>query len=158
MAEKVLAPAVEALALLGAGRDPGCWIAWGEDPAARYAILAPAPAGLAIVNVRVNVPGEGPRAGGKVTRWSRVQVGELSVEVQGGHRLITFQVESHLLHAADDEADEVASFAATIFAAIDGRWTTVSQAIALPAPTSVGSSSSSPEAVQRQPQPKAFDT
>ena len=35
MAAKVLAPAIEALALLGADRDPDCWIAWGDDPAAR---------------------------------------------------------------------------------------------------------------------------
>ena len=51
-------------------------------------------AGLVQVNVRVNVPGEGPRTTGKLVRWHRVQVGELSVEIQGGHRLLTFQVES----------------------------------------------------------------
>jgi hypothetical protein len=121
MAEKVLAPARDALALLGAERDPECWIAWGDDPQVRWTILAPAIAGLVQVNVRVNVPGEGPRAAGKLVRWHRVQIGELSVEIQGGHRLLTFQVESLLLHGAGAEADAVAAFVERLFAAMDGR-------------------------------------
>jgi hypothetical protein len=121
MAEKVLAPVRDGLALLGAERDPECWIAWGDDPQARWTILAPADAGLVQVNVRVNVPGEGPRAAGKLIRWHRVQIGELSVEIQGGHRLLTFQVESLLLHGADAEADAVAAFVERLFAALDGR-------------------------------------
>jgi hypothetical protein len=73
-------PVVEsALVTLGAERDPECWIAWGDDPAVRYMIFAPTPGGLAQVSVRVNVLGEGPRAGGKVVRWGRVQLGELGV-------------------------------------------------------------------------------
>jgi hypothetical protein len=123
MAEKVLGPARDALALLGAERDPECWIVWGDDPQARWALLVPSAAGLVQVNVRVNVPGEGPRSAGKLIRWHRVQIGELSVEIQGGHRLLTFQVESHLLHGADAEADAVASFVETLFAAMDGRTT-----------------------------------
>jgi hypothetical protein len=122
VAAKVVAPAIDALVLLGGGRDPECWIVWGDDPSARYTILAPAIAGLVMVNVRVNVPGEGPRAAGKIVRWHRVQIGELSVEVQGGHRLISFQVETHPLHGVDGDADMVAAFADGIFAAIDGRW------------------------------------
>jgi hypothetical protein len=121
MADKVLAPARDALALLGAERDPECWIAWGDDPAVRWTILAPAVAGLIQVNVRVNVPGEGPRSAGKLIRWHRVQIGELSVEIQGGHRLLTFQVESLLLHGADAEADAVAAFVESLLAAMDGR-------------------------------------
>ena len=121
MADKVLRPARAALALLGADSDPECWIVWGDDPAARWSILIPSPAGLVQVNVRVNVPGEGPRATGKLIRWHRVQVGELSVEIQGGHRLLTFQVEAYLLHGADGEADAVATFVETLFAAMDGR-------------------------------------
>jgi hypothetical protein len=121
MAEKVLAPAHDALALLGAERDPECWIVWGDDPQARWTLLVPSVAGLVQVNVRVNVPGEGPRSAGKVIRWHRVQIGELSVEIQGGHRLLTFQVESQLLHGADAEADAMASFVETLFAAMDGR-------------------------------------
>jgi hypothetical protein len=153
MTAKVVASAIEALALLGAGRDPDCWIVWGDDPAVRYTILAPALAGLVIVNVRVNVPGEGPRAAGRLVRWHRVQVGELSVEIQGGHRLITFQVESQLLHGANDGADEVAAFVDSIFAAIDGRWATLTSAIALPGPSAPSSS----EAVPQMPGPKASD-
>jgi len=76
---------------------------------------------LVLVNVRVSVPGEGPRAGGKVVRWPRVQLGELAVEIQGGHRLVTFQVETHVLNGADTAADAIAVFAQTIFAAVDGR-------------------------------------
>ena len=134
MTAKVVGTATEALVLLGAGRDPDCWIAWGDDPAARYTILAPVVAGLVMVNIRVNVPGEGPRAAGKIVRWNRVQVGELAVEIQGGHRLITFQVESQLLHGANDEADEVAAFGDRVFAGIDGRWATFTDVIALPGP------------------------
>jgi hypothetical protein len=121
MADKVLAPARDALALLGVERDPECWIVWGDDPQVRWTLLVPSAAGLVQVNVRVNVPGEGPRSAGKLIRWHRAQVGELSVEIQGGHRLLTFQVESHLLHGADAEADIVASFVETLFAAMDGR-------------------------------------
>jgi hypothetical protein len=121
MADKVLSPARDALALLGADRDPECWIVWGDDPQSRWTLLVPTVAGLVQVNVRVNVPGEGPRVAGKLIRWHRVQVGELSVEIQGGHRLLTFQVESQLLHGADAEADAVAAFVETLFAAMDGR-------------------------------------
>lgn len=153
MAPKVMASTTSALVLLGAGHDPECWIAWGDDPAVRYTILAPAIAGLVIVNVRVNVPGEGPRAAGKIVRWQRVSVGELSVEIQGAHRLITFQVESQLLHGADETADEVASFVDTIFAAIDGRWKPLADAIALPGPFSTGTT----DAVPRIPAPSPSD-
>ena len=73
------------------------------------------------MHVRVNVPGEGPRASGKVVRWSRVQAGELAVEIQGGHRLVTFQVDTQVLTGADDVADRIADFAQALFAAIDGR-------------------------------------
>jgi hypothetical protein len=121
MADKVLAPARDALVLLGTEPDPECWIVWGDDPAVRWTILVPAVAGLVQVNVRVNVPGEGPRSAGKLVRWHRVQIGELSVEIQGGHRLLTFQVESHLLHGSDTDADAVASFVESLFAAMDGR-------------------------------------
>jgi hypothetical protein len=121
MTDKVLGPAVEALTLLGADRDPECWIAWGDDPQIRWTLLVPSAAGLIQIHVRVNVPGEGPRAAGKLIRWHRVQVGELSVEVQGGHRVLTFQVESALLHGADDNAEAAAAFVDRLFAAMDGR-------------------------------------
>jgi hypothetical protein len=121
MADKVLVPTRDALALLGGDPDPECWIAWGDDPSTRWTLLAPSAAGLIQVNVRVNVPGEGPRAAGKLIRWHRVQIGELSVEIQGMHRVLTFQVESALLHGADADADAAAAFAERLFAAMDGR-------------------------------------
>jgi hypothetical protein len=118
---KVLAVVDAALAGLGADPDPDCWVIWGDDPRIRYMLLVPTPSGLVLVTVRVAVPGEGPRAGGKVVRWSRVQLGELAVEIQGGHRLVTFQAETHVLNGADAAADAIASFAQTLFAAVDGR-------------------------------------
>ena len=121
VAPKVLAVVEAALAALGAEADPECWIAWGDDPAARYLVLAPTPAGLIQINVRVNAPGEGPRAGGKVIRWNRVQLGELGVELVGGHRLVTFQIDQIVLNGSDDIADDVAAFAQVLMAAVDGR-------------------------------------
>ena len=118
---KVMAVVESAIIVLGAERDPECWVAWGDDPAIRYLILAPTQGGLAEIHVRVNVPGEGPRAGGKVVRWSRVQLGELGVEIQGGHRLVSFQVDTHVLNGVDEAGDAIAAFARTLFAAIDGR-------------------------------------
>lgn len=154
MAPRVLAATTDALALLGAGRDPECWIVWGDDPAGRYTILAPALAGLVLVNVRVNVPGEGPRAAGKIVRWHRVEVGELSVETQGGHRLITFQVQSQLLRGTDAAADEAADFVDSLFAAMDGRSAALLNAV--PPPNASGPSAE--EAVALLPDPKASDS
>ena len=122
---KVLSVVDGALAGLGADPDPECWVVWGDDPATRYALLVPTPSGLVVVNVRVSVPGEGPRAGGKVVRWPRVQLGELAVEIQGGHRLVTFQVEAQVLNGADAAGDAIAAFAQALFAAVDGRPTPV---------------------------------
>ena len=80
---KVLAVAEAVLATLGAVPDSDCWVIWGDDPGVRWALLAPTPAGLVTAHVRVNVPQEGPRAAGKLVRWSRIQLGEIAVEVQG---------------------------------------------------------------------------
>jgi hypothetical protein len=109
------------LAALGAADDPHCWVVWGEEPATRYTILVPTDPGLVVCHVRVMVPGEGPRASGKLVRWSRVAIGELGVEVQHGHRLLSFQVEQQILRGVDAEADDVAAFARRVIAAIDGR-------------------------------------
>jgi hypothetical protein len=121
VAPKVLAVVEQALVALGAEVDPVCWVAWGDDPSIRYLVFVPTPAGLAQVNVRVSVPGEGPRASGKLIRWNRVQLGELGVEIQGGHRLVTFQVESQVLNGADAPADAIAAFAQVLLAGVDGR-------------------------------------
>ena len=121
IAPKVLPIVDAALSGLGAEPDPECWVVWGDDPRSRYILFVPTASGLVLVNVRVEVPGEGPRAGGKVVRWSRVQLGELAVEIQGGHRLVTFQVEAQVLNGADVAGDAIADFAQVLFAAVDGR-------------------------------------
>jgi len=119
MTPKVMATISSALDLLGAGPDPECWVAWGEDPTVRYFIFVVTDAGILKVNVRVNVPGEGPRASGSLVRWNRLQIGELAVEIQGGHRLLNFQLEGVLLRGQDDTADDVAEFAQAVFLAMD---------------------------------------
>lgn len=121
MTPKVLAVLEPVLSSMGAAPDPSCWVAWGDDPAVRYTVLAPTPPGLLVMHVRVNVPQEGPRAGGKLVRWNRVQIGELAVEMAGGHRLLSFQVESQVLRGSDADADTIAAFALELFAAVDGR-------------------------------------
>jgi hypothetical protein len=118
---RVLEVVVPVLESLGAEEDPHCWVAWGDDPGIRYLILAPTSAGLVTCSVRLALPGEGPRASGKVIRWHRVQVGELAVESTGGHRLVSFQVETQILRGADAAADRIASFGLALLAAIDGR-------------------------------------
>ena len=114
----VLVPVLESL---GAESDPHCWVAWGDDPGVRYMVFAPTPAGLVTCSVRLALPGEGPRASGKVVRWQRVQLGELAVETVGGHRLVSFQVESQVLRGADAVADRITAFGLAMFAAVDGR-------------------------------------
>ncbi len=121
MGPKVLGVIDAALAMFGAEADPECWTVWGDDPAIRYAILVPVPSGLIQLNVRVNVPGEGPRASGKLIRWHRVQSGELTVEIHGGHTMVNFNVENAVIHAQDAEAPDVSLFARIIYDAIDGR-------------------------------------
>ncbi len=121
MAPRVLAVIEPVLASLGAEADPSAWVMWGEDPGVRYVVLVPTDAGLLQVLVRVSVPGEGPRASAKVIRWNRLQVGELGLEMVSGHRVLGFQVESHILRGSDDEGDAIASFALELFARIDGR-------------------------------------
>jgi hypothetical protein len=120
-APKVIAVIEQALVALGGDPDPECWVAWGDDSRIRYLVLVPTPAGMLQISVRVMVPGEGPRAAGKVVRWARLQLGELAVEIQGGHRLVTFQVENLVLTGADTAADGISAFAQALFAAVDGR-------------------------------------
>jgi hypothetical protein len=121
-----LAPPVRAVVdpvvtALGADPDPWAWIAWGDEPAVRFTILAPVPAGLIVAIVRVNVPGEGPRVSAKLVRWPRVQVGDLSIETSAGHRLLSIQVEGIVLKGVDDEATRIAQFVQVVFAGADNR-------------------------------------
>lgn len=121
VAPKITAIVDPVIAAFGVGDDPDGWIAWGEEPGQRYTILVPTDAGLVTCYVRVNVPGEGPRAAAKLLRWNRVQLGELAIETQGAHRLLSFQVEQLVLRGADAEADRIAAFAMDMFDAVDGR-------------------------------------
>jgi hypothetical protein len=118
---KVTAVVDPVIASFGTSVDPECWVAWGEEPAQRHTILVITPPGLVTCYVRVNVPGEGPRAAAKLIRWNRVQLGELAIETQGSHRLLSFQVEALVLRGADDVADRIAAFALDLFDAVDGR-------------------------------------
>jgi hypothetical protein len=118
---KVLAVVEPILAALGAARDPSCWVAWGEEPAMRWGLLAPTAAGLVTLAVRVHIPQEGPRASGKLIRWPRVQVGDFAVEMQGGHRFSSASVEGVVMRGRDEEADRIGTFMQTVFAALDGR-------------------------------------
>jgi hypothetical protein len=122
MDPKVLALVEPVLTALGADADPHCWIFWGDDPGSRWLIMAVTPAGLCSVNVRVNVPGEGPRAAGRLLRWTRVQVGELAVETAtGGRMVLSSQVEGQVLRAVGGDVPVAAAFVASILAAMDGR-------------------------------------
>jgi hypothetical protein len=121
MTARVLGVVEPVLSAMGADDDPECWVAWGDDPSIRYAVLAPTGAGLVVANIRVNNPGEGPRATAKLVRWPRVQLGELSIETHGGRRLLSFQVEGQILRGADADADRVSAFALWLMASADGR-------------------------------------
>ncbi len=121
MTLKVLAVVEPVIAAMGSESDPHCWVAWGDDPNVRYTVFLPLPPGLVACTVRVNVPGEGPRASAKLIRWARVQVGELVLETQAGHRVASFQLEQQVLRAADAQADRIARFGLAVLAAIDGR-------------------------------------
>ena len=121
MAPKVVAVIEPVLVSLGADPDGAAWVVWGDDPGVRYLILVPTELGLVEIHVRVNVPQEGPRASGKLVRWNRVQLGELAIEMAGGHRILSFQVESQVLRGSDDEADAIAAFARMLIGAADGH-------------------------------------
>ena len=118
---RVVAVVDPMLAMFGCEPDPACWVSWGDDPGMRYTVFIPTDAGMVQVNVRVNVPGEGPRAGGKLIRWNRLQMGDLAVEMQGGHRILSLPLEGLILRGTDAVADEVAAFVLDVLAAIDGR-------------------------------------
>ena len=121
---RVLGVVQPVLAALGVDESVDVWVVWGDEPQVRWSILAPTLAGLATVSVRVSVLQEGPRASGKLTRWPRVQVGDLAVEMQGSHRVVATTVEGQVLRGIDDVADRIAAFIAAIYASIDGRPTT----------------------------------
>jgi hypothetical protein len=118
---KVESTVVAVLTSMGAEPDPECWVLWGDDPMVRWFLMAPTSAGLVEVNVRVNVSQEGPRAAGRLVRWSRVQVGDFQAEALAGHRVLNFQIESHVFHAVDAECEALSGFIRGMLALIDSR-------------------------------------
>jgi hypothetical protein len=117
---KTMAVVTPVLGVMGVEADPQAWVQWGDDPGTKYTIFVPLAAGLVIVSVR-NLGEMGYRAAAKMVRWSRVQLGDLSVETEGSHRMISFQLESMVLRGADDVADAVGRFALVVFAAVEAR-------------------------------------
>jgi hypothetical protein len=118
---KVMAVVTPVLGVVEVEEDPHAWVQWGDDPATKYSLLVPIPAGLVVVAVRANIAGSGPRATAKIVRWSRLQMGELAVETEGTHRMVSFQVESFVLRGADENADAIGRFALVLLAAVEGR-------------------------------------
>jgi hypothetical protein len=120
MSINVLNALTPVLADLGADGDPGCWVIWGEDPEFRYSIMVPTPAGLVTIAVRLS-GGEGPRVTGKLVRWAKLQVSELSVEASGDIRIVAVQVEGQVLKGMNEEAGKICEFVRGLLAGIDGR-------------------------------------
>ncbi len=50
-----------------------------------------------------------------------MQLGDLAVEMQGGHRILSIPLEGVILRGTDETADLVAAFVLDALAAIDGR-------------------------------------
>ena len=121
LAQKAVDSVGAILTSLGAEADAHCWIIWGDETGSRWTLMAPCPAGLAVVNVRAGGMGEGSRASGRLIRWSKVQVGELAAESERGHRLVMFQIEGQPIRGTDDNADDVAAFAGLALAGVEGR-------------------------------------
>jgi hypothetical protein len=121
MSNAVLTVLRPVLTDLGASADPDCWVQWGEDPEIRYLVMVPTRAGLISTAVRVNTGPDGPRATGKLIRWARLQLSELSVESAAGHRVVAVQVEGQVLKGTDGDADRICEFVRGLVAAVDGR-------------------------------------
>ena len=119
--QKVIDAVASILAALGAEPDAHCWVSFGDETGSRWTLLAPTEAGLVAVNVRPGAPGEGPRAGGRLIRWTKAQLGELAAETEHGHRIVMFQIEGQPVRGVDDGADEVAAFARLAIAGLEGR-------------------------------------
>jgi hypothetical protein len=118
---KVLDMVGSILVSLGSEADPHGWVMWGDETGSRWTLMAPCPAGLAVVNVRAGGLQEGARAGGRLIRWSKVQLGELAAESERGHHLVMFQIEGQPIRGTDDNAHDVAAFAGLVLAGLEGR-------------------------------------
>ncbi len=109
----------------------------------KYSILASSLGGLIAVAVRPIGGEEGPRATGKLVRWSKLSISELSVEASGGHRMVAVQVDSHVLKGFDDNADLICEFVRGLIAGVENRTPQILApnmiAIAAPAGSGCGS-------------------
>jgi hypothetical protein len=121
MSNTVLGVLTPVIGDLGAADDPECWVIWGEDPDIRYYVMVPTRAGMIWTAVRVNTPAAAARATGKLVRWPRLQLSELSVESAEGHRIVAVQVEGQVLKGVDDAADRICEFVRGLIGAVDGR-------------------------------------
>jgi hypothetical protein len=117
---RTMAVVTPVLGVTGVEDDPHAWVQWGDDPGTKYTIFVPITSGLVIVSVR-NLGETGYRAAAKTVRWPRVQLGDLSVETEGPHRMVSFQLESMVIRGADDTADSIGRFALVVYAAIQGQ-------------------------------------
>jgi len=129
MTDRVVSILVPALADLGAEPNPECWVAWGEYPDLKYSILAPTPAGLIYVAIRMTTPIEGPRVTAKLIRWPKVAIGELSLESTSSYRMVAVQVEGLVIKGMDEEADRICTFVRGLIAGTDGRQQQMTPAI-----------------------------
>ena len=101
---------------------PSCWVVWGDDPG--RALRPPRPdrrRPAAGPGPGQRARQEGPRARRKLIRWNRVQLGELALEMAGGHRLLGFQVEGHVLRGVGRRGRCDGRVRAGAVRAVDGR-------------------------------------
>jgi hypothetical protein len=105
---------------LGARDATPCYVAWGEQPEARFQVMLSTDGGLAIFSVRANVPQEGPRLSGRLVRWARVQVGELTFEAHSGHVQVSAQFEGQVLLGLDAAGERIAEWMTEVYRRVDG--------------------------------------
>ena len=104
---------------LGAESDTACHVVWGDQPDARFQVLLATDAGLAILNVRVNVPQEGPRVSGRLVRWGRVQAGEVTIEAHSGHAQVSAQFEGQVLQGLDAAGERIAEWMIEVYRRVE---------------------------------------
>jgi hypothetical protein len=104
---------------LGADGEVSCYVVRGDQPDSRFQVLAATSAGLMALNVRVNLPQEGPRVSGRLVRWGRVQAGEVAIEGHGGHVQVSAQFEGAVLQGLDSAAREIAVWMTEVYRNLD---------------------------------------
>ncbi|MGC8634130.1 MAG: hypothetical protein ACP5VP_05630 [Candidatus Limnocylindrales bacterium] len=116
-----LVPLIESAArTLGAHDATPCYVAWGDQPEARFQVMLSTDGGLGIFNVRVSVPQEGPRLSGRLVRWARVQAGEVTFEAHSGHIQVSAQFEGQVLLGLDEAGERIAEWMTEVYRRVDG--------------------------------------